>query len=272
MKEGFGRSRLINIIGGLFWRSTKCLFNLTTGRTASVTMIKLLNLSPAVDAFHEPKPRLREASKAAYADIREQPEKYASLFSAARRGPIGITGLKGRIYVEHTVMASLSPLIANELPEARFMHMHRHPAGVIRSGIHRGWYQGHSWDRYRVEPLPDDPVREQWDTEWDPFAKICWNWHFVNDYILRFRETIANERTLPVRFESFVDVETGDYARPFEFLGLEPPSIDLAREVLGVRHNAQIEGDFPSYEQWSDEQRRILYRIAGETMQRLGYE
>lgn len=268
----WGKHLLMKMIGDLFWRSTRCLFNLSTGRTGTLTMVKLLNLSPEINAFHEPRPVLGEVSKAAYNDIWVQPDKYKPLFVAARRSPIGITGLKGKIYAEHTLMIYLSPMIANELPKAKFMHMYRHPKDVVRSGMRRGWFRGHPWDKYRLEPLQGDTLRGKWDTEWDPFAKICWFWNSVNSFILELQERFGSRRMLSMKFEDFIDIETGAYARPFEFLDVEPPPIDEARKILCVKHNVQTVGDFPQYEYWSEQQRDTFYRITGKTMQQLGYE
>ena len=43
------------------------------------------------------------------------------------------------------------------------------------------------------------------------------------------------------------------------------------RTALGVRHNAQQEGTFPKFDEFTLDQTGILERIAGSTMQQLGY-
>jgi hypothetical protein len=48
------------------------------------------------------------------------------------------------------------------MPNVKFVHLFRHPGEVVRSGMRRGWYNGHPSDRYRIEPGQHDPMRRLW--------------------------------------------------------------------------------------------------------------
>ena len=48
------------------WRNNQCVFVLSTGRTGTMQLTALLNLSPQILAFHEPTPVLLKAGADAY--------------------------------------------------------------------------------------------------------------------------------------------------------------------------------------------------------------
>jgi hypothetical protein len=155
------------------WQTTACLFILSTGRTGSSTLVHLLNLSPKVAAFHEPKPILLPFYRSAYAEAHRNPSRYRRLFARARRRLIGRAGRNDTIYAEATLLKFFAPVVAQMLPNAKFLHIHRHPAEVVRSGMRRRWFRDNGLDRYRLVPLPDDPAYPQWD-RWNAFRKVCW--------------------------------------------------------------------------------------------------
>lgn len=252
------------------WQSTPCLFVLSTGRTGSSTLIHLLNLSPRICGFHEPKPILLHVHRSAFAEAHLAPDRYRKLFARARRRLIGGAGRRNRIYAEATILKFLAPVMARMLPESRFLHLHRHPGEVVRSGMRRGWFQNHGLDPYRIEPLPGDPAHEHWD-RWDAFAKVCWTWHVENDYFLQLTDAIGTDRVLSLAFHQWTDHGTGAYRRIFEFAGVEPPDAASVADVLRIRHNMQPDGDFPSYDRWPDDRRQTLLDVAGSTMSKLGY-
>lgn len=261
---------------GRYWKSTKCLFLLHTGRVGSVTAIKLLDLSPHVYALHEPSLLESLTPKYACTDPEEYAARYgavfAKTFAKARQGTIGMVGGSHRAYAESFWTAYFGLEVAKLLPLSRFVHLHRHPGEYVRSGMRRGWYVDHAWDVRRLEPSPSDPVYKLWHTEWDAFRKIAWLWQTMNAYFLKMRESVPEDRFAVMRSEDFYRFGTGAYRRLFDLLDVPPPPEDEARTLLSVRHNAQTKGDFPPYEEWTSEQRQILRDIAGPMMERLGYE
>lgn len=252
------------------WRSAKCLFVLSTGRTGSSTLIRLLNLSPKVTALHEPKPNLVREYRRAYSGVVLHPDRYRRLFERARRRLISRVCPDGGVYAEATLLKFFAPVIAQMLPNARFLHLHRHPGEIIRSAMRRRWFQDNPLDRYRIVPEPGDPDHQRW-TQWDAFSKSCWTWHAENEYFLRLAQNVGADRVLKLPFDEWTDQSTGAYERVFGFIDVDPPDRDLAQAVLGVKHNEQTSGSFPTYEQWSPAQRQTLSEIAGATMARLGY-
>ena len=253
------------------WRKARCTFILSTGRVGTKTIINLANLAEQVEADHEPLPRRRTLARQAYHDIHQRSDFYRRHFIDARADRLAWARLRGRVYVEATNMISFAPMIAREMPRARFIHLHRHPGDVVRSGMRRGWFGPHPWDRYRIEPVGNDPAHAQW-ASWDAFHKICWVWQAVNRFLLDFTDSVTADRVLTLGFNDMVNPTSDVQERLFSFIGVRRPADEAIRQVLSVRDNAQEHGDFPKYHAWSDQQRLILRDIAGPVMERLGYD
>lgn len=252
------------------WRSARCLFVLSTGRTGSSTLIRLLNLSPKVTALHEPKPNLVRQYRRAYSGVMKRPDRYRRLFERARRRLISRACPNGEVYAEATLLKFFAPVIAEMLPNAKFLHLHRHPGEIIRSAMRRRWFQDNPLDRYRIVPEPVDWAHQRWP-QWDAFSKSCWTWHAENEYFLRLAQNIGPDRVLQLPFDEWSDQSTGTYERVFAFIDVDPPDRGSAQAVLNVKHNEQTSGSFPTYEQWSPAQKQTLVEIAGHTMNQLGY-
>ena len=164
-----------------------------------------------------------------------------------------------------------APVISDLLKNAKFVYLYRHPGSVVRSGMRRGWYDGHPADRYRITPPEDSDAARHW-ANWSRFSKICWYWAAYNEFALEFIEHLNPSRVLAIRSEELFDADTGKWSDIFDFLEVQAPNRVEVEQTLGARHNEQVKGDFPRYEQWSSEQHEILERVAGLTMAKLGLE
>ncbi|MEX2119547.1 MAG: sulfotransferase [Pirellulales bacterium] len=266
-----GKRALRRTLGAANWQHARCLFVLSTGRVGTVTLMHLLRLSNQVRAWHEPEPQLIAEAKAAHAGLAKDRVAFQRIFRDAKAVEIGIAVVRKRIYAETSNrLTFFAPAIAEALPGARFLHLYRHPAEVVRSGMRRGWYLNNEFDVHRIEPLPDDEAYDRW-SGWDAFSKNCWNWQAVNRFALDFQESIEPRRFLAISSEELIQSSRGSYARIFDFLSIPAPSRERAESVLSQRYNLQKEGDFPRYCDWDERQRAILEQIAGPVAQRLGY-
>jgi hypothetical protein len=254
-----------------FWKNSKSLFILSSGRTGSLSTVKLLNLSPQIEAYHEPFPRLRRESKSAYYEHYQNLKRYQQLFIEARGLKITYSNVRNKIYAEATYMIYLTELIAELLPNSKFLHLYRHPAAFVRSGMRRGWYRPHLFDEYRLEPSMNDPIRKHWDS-WPRFSKILWVWQAVNEYILKLKERIDRRRFLSVKHEDLVLADTEKYKELFAFLGVPCPLHKDVCSLLSVKHNAQSKGEFHRFKEWTCEEKFAFKEIAGNTMEKLGYK
>lgn len=262
--------RLKSLIGRIGWRDATCLFVLSTGRTGTTSLERLLNLSTEIAAFHEPRPFNNTCTNEALHHLDADPQRFARFFTKHRAGLIGSVRRQGLVYAETNNMVFLAPVISRLLPRARFIHLHRHPAEYVRSGMRRQWYAGHSWDLIRLHPAEDDPINEQW-AHWGPFEKICWFWATANDRFLDMISAMPAERAETIAFADLFSGSTDVYRRLFEIIDIAPPPPFQAMQLLARPANSQQSGDFPLFEDWTTEQRQTLWDIAGPTMERLGY-
>jgi hypothetical protein len=267
-----GKEFLAALIGPRFWRDTRCLFVLSTGRVGTVSLTSLLGCSRGITAFHEAPPALLEESKAAYTGIWEHPKKYEQIFRNAKARSLGTARLKGRVYADTSNrLTFFAPVIARLLPNSCFIHLHRHPADVVRSGMSRRWYRDHSWDVYRIEPAPDNVWAERWH-KYDAFAKNCWLWAAVNEFALIFRRSLPDDRFLTVKYEELFRPFSEIYRCIFDFIGVKAPPSEQAKAILETKRNVQKVQSFPRYDEWNSDQVRVLNEIAGPTASRLGYD
>jgi hypothetical protein len=266
-----GRQFVRQVVARPRWRTARCLFVPSTGRTGSRTLTSLLGLSPRIRAFHEPAPQLLAESRQAFCDVADDPDQFAKIFADAKSTDIGIARLRRQLYAETSNrLTFFAPVIAELLPNSLFIHLHRHPADVVRSGMRRGWYRDHPWDAYRIAPEPCEPAYPEWNN-WDAFAKTCWYWSATNEFIFAFRDQLPPERFLSVAFDEFMSMETGTWRRIFDFLDVPPPAKDDVAEIYSRRENGQHEGEFPHVSRWTERQKDTLLHIAGATMSKLGY-
>ncbi len=176
-----------------------------------------------------------------------------------------------RCYVEATWLKFFAPVIAQQMPRARFIHIHRHPGGVIRSAMRRGWYDGHAYDYTRPVPAPTDPARGSW-RKWTAFQRNCWMWTATNQRFCEFGDSLGPRRYCRLSFESLFGGTTEAIDHLFNFIGVEPPDPSDTLNLTQVPRNAQTASEFPRYEQWTYAMRSALDQIAGPMMHRLGYE
>lgn len=253
------------------WRHARSLFVLSCGRTGTDTLAHVLATSPAVWALHEPEPQLMAERKEARTRVYDEPTKFNKIFIASRAHSLVAARMRSRIYAETSArLTFFAPVIADLLPNAKFVFLHRHPGEIVRSGMRRGWYVAHQADKHRIAPVRGETGFDEWEN-WNPFEKVCWYWNAYHRFILDFVKELPSERWLELRSTDFFDPSTGAAEAVLRFLDVSPPE-DRIRAELSVRHNAQGAGDFPHHSDWSRPQKEALLKVAGHTMGELGYE
>ena len=106
------------------WEGYDCVFVLSTGRTGTQTLAELLNLSPRLDAHHEPAPRLVKASFRAFLKAGQDDwiEKWRFNVLSARDDFVLQSNNDGKIYVETANRLShFAPAIRGVFPESKFI-------------------------------------------------------------------------------------------------------------------------------------------------------
>lgn len=272
LSSNYFMREISRFLTGAKWRNTDCVFVLSTGRTGTATLAELLDLSPEIEAYHEPPPNMIKERQSAFHEVASNPDKYVRIFVRARSGLIAQASLRNKMYAETSArLTFFAPVISQTCPNAKFIHLVRHPGAVVRSGMRRGWYDKNSrLNRYRIYPAHEDPFFAEWEMS-SAFEKICWYWNAYNTFALRFRTTIPAERSLLLKAEDLFEGGMKTMRGLFDFLQVECPSQNYIEKILGEKMNRQVKGHFPAFGEWEESKYKRLHAIAGDTMAELGY-
>ena len=106
------------------------------------------------------------------------------------------------------------------------------------------------------------------------FEKVCWAWVRLNEYALRTVDSNPDARAF--RFEDiFLSDERYDHLSELLNFVTELPNVHAINlETLEgwLEHRIhESSGDFPTWENWSSEQKQLFEDICGPLMKHLGY-
>jgi hypothetical protein len=252
------------------WSGARPVFVLSTGRTGTKLFSDILEQTGEADVHHAPRPELVRVSKRAWEEIGSNPELFEEVVKTAREELIVEALRYGHTFVEtNNRITFLAPAVATVFPESAFIHVVRHPADFVRSGIRRGWYEGsHAHDVGRIRPI-SGPLAESFDSL-DQIAKIGWLWNETNQFIENFLATIHDGRILRTTSEKLFS-DPAEVEQLLRFCCVQPPSRASIAARLARPVNAQSSGSFPKFSEWSEEQRSLL-RNACPLAAKYGYE
>ena len=171
------------------------VFVLSTGRVGTMLLTRLFELEKGLHIEHEALPEMLYTGKLAYANP-SNIEFTKGAFMAGRYEAIRDCQLQNLRYVEtNNRLTFFAPAMAALFPNAKFIHLLRHPDSFVSSGIQRNWYTGKTiTDEGRIAPAKDSGIERQQD-------KIAWLWNATNAFIDDFKEGAGKDRTLTVRSE-----------------------------------------------------------------------
>jgi hypothetical protein len=158
-------------------------------------LTRLFELEKGLHIEHEALPEMLYTGKLAYADPNNI-EFTKGAFMAGRYEAIRDCQLQNLRYVEtNNRLTFFAPAMAALFPNAKFIHLLRHPDSFVSSGIQRNWYTGKTiTDEGRITPAKDLGIERQQD-------KIAWLWNATNAFIDNFKTGAGKDRTLTVRSE-----------------------------------------------------------------------
>jgi Sulfotransferase domain len=168
-------------------------FILSTGRSGTTTISKLLSSSCNSICLHEPEPALiLESSQYRYNEIRGR--KIRNILLKTRKNIN-----KEKIYGESNQCLSLIiPVLKDTFPNAKYIWLIRNGMDVVASTMQKQWYTGHSENNNKYENCT--PIEKLWidgriradkcgrmeKEKWNSisrFEKCCWYWSYVNEII-----------------------------------------------------------------------------------------
>jgi hypothetical protein len=256
------------------WADHPCVFVLSTGRTGTETLTKLLALSPGVHAEHEAVPQLVKASFDAYMETgsTDWAPTWQRVALAARDDLVLNATRAGKVYFESNYrLTYLAPALAAAFPASRFLFLHRDPYAVVRSGMRRGYYRHpfEAWNFARIRPRPSAPDHGRWD-RFSQLEKNAWRWAHTNAFAADVFEQLPASR----RFElPSADLFGGGRAvqeRLFSFCGVDCPPARETASVVDRKFNAQDHYHGDQFE-WTDDTRALVRPLIEHVADRLGY-
>lgn len=244
------------------------VFFLSTGRCGTRWFSDLLAKKKELALFHSPVPSLAIQSRLAW----ELTNRYAfnmpgevhdllgELFFTGREQHLRYTAKTKKRYIEtNNYITFFAPVLSSIFPDAKFVHLVRHPGGFIRSGLDRSYFtSGEADDIKRIQPLSVDT-----NTYWQglsPYGKVAWLWNETNQFIDRFRQTLPNDRSMVFPFDLS---ETGGIQKILDFISVEIPEKRI-KSMLSVKKNVQKKRSYPPFDQWKDEHKEEVKAICSK--------
>ena len=251
------------------------VFFLSTGRCGTNWFTMLLSRDKSVKAFHEPRPNFGVQGRVAYEiysarDFQVSPHEeqlLQEIFLTGREQHLRYSYKTQRRLVEtNNQVTFLAPAIYQLLPEAKFVHLNRHPGEFVRSALRRKFYNNTD-DIKRIVPLANDPHYKSWDG-FSVLEKNSWLWMATNHFIEQFKSSIP---TTNWYYFDFNKLETDSILDLCTFLdvSIEEKSI---RKMLSKPVNVQKTGSLDGYDDWTIEDKDRLRKICGEMAIKYNYQ
>tara|TARA_R110002096_G_scaffold74101_1_gene175604 strand:+ start:152678 stop:153574 length:897 start_codon:yes stop_codon:yes gene_type:complete len=252
------------------------VFFLSSGRCGTAWLSQVLESKSNLKVYHHPEPVMRSQGKLAYEmnlniEDRSESEKklMKELFLAGREELLLNCARANRrpIFTD-----SRSSFFAQQMleifPNAKFVHIHRHPGEFVRSGIRRSWYKAEQQSELnRIEPLPNSPYYEDWK-RFSDIEKISWLWLETNTFIEEFSNTLNPNNFFEISFNFWSPSKIEEM---MTFLNIDLKEAEIS-SWMGKRINAQSESPFPKYQDWPKEDQQSLKNICSELAAKYNYQ
>lgn len=172
-----------------FYASYQPVFVLNTGRSGSAFVNNLLQNIPDIQSYHEAPPNMFLQSNFAYQN-QDKKEVLQKMFEVARTELILEATIKYKIYVEsNQCLVFFVYQIKKLFPEAKFIHLTRHPGNFVTSAIKKGWHKNDSvWEHGRVK-MEDD---KKWKNL-SQIERLGWVWRETHNYIENFKSVFPKD-------------------------------------------------------------------------------
>lgn len=252
------------------------VFFLSTGRCGTKWFSSLLEKSKDVVVLHDPVPNLGVQGTVVYDILKTthwklseiQNRLIGEIFWAAREQYIRYSYKSSKRLIEtNNSITFFADVVAELFSEAKFVHIYRHPGEFVRSAIRRGYFSvNNPEDIKRIKTSNEENLGIGWETM-SGLQKSAWLWKETNLFIEKFKTRIAEDRIFVLNFN---EMDQGKLTELLDYLNidLQPKTIN---KHLKRKENIQQSGNFPIYNDWSEEQKDQLRTICGELAGKYGY-
>jgi hypothetical protein len=248
---------------------------LSTGRCGTKWIDTVLSEDNSIVSIHHPNPVMRSQAKLAYnfdfdGATENEKELLKELFLAGREDIILQTQKVGKeLIITDSRITFFAEVIHAIFPKAKFVHLHRHPGEVVRSGLRRKWYASENQSELnRIEPKKSDKLAEKWTTL-DLIEKNAWLWNETNEWIMSFLNKIPEDQKFTISFNNWNDESLSQL---FSFCGANKINKSQINKRLNKKINSQTSVDISKYKDWSEEDKLKVKKYCSHTSELLGYK
>lgn len=248
----------------------KPIFFLSTGRCGTKWFSDLLAENNSLMVLHSPDPTLATQSKLVFDLLSNgisanENELVKEIFFSGRELYLRYAAKTERRYIEtNNYITFFAPVLAEIFPDAKFVHVYRHPGAFVRSGIRRKYYTENNTDDIK-RPIPEEGFRN-WNTA-SRVEKVSWLWNETNLYVEEFKKE-NRDRVFDFNFDELSEVKVKEL---LDFLLLDSSKLNLEK-ALNHKSNSQKSGSFPKYIDWSTEQKNQLKGICNPLAEQYNYD
>ncbi len=264
-------------VQGLSEYGGQLVFILSTGRSGSKAIAKLLDQHDDAECYHDTFTHLNTWScdfmykKSGKEEIQK---KLHSLYNSTSLGSRKVYGQSDQ------KLAPLVPILSEMFPEAKFIWLIRDPYDFVNSAYARGWFDNSEFGyeknkneflNKRVTPSEFDAehrcngaklgvfTEEEWKSM-TAFERVCWYWSYWNSLIERNLNHISSKNSMVIKLEELENSKR----EVFEFIGLEANNVKA--EKLNSAYYKK-----PDISQWTEEMKILFKKHCGSKMKEWGY-
>ena len=206
------------------------VFVLSTGRSGTMWLTRLLELAPNFKVHHEPLPELGFAAPIAHSNPTNI-EHLKGIFLGGRYELIREAYLLNKHYIEtNNRVTFLAPAIYQLFPNAKFIHLIRSPHKFVASGMSRGWY---TKNVIHDDSRPVPPAELKLSQE----QKILWLWNQTNQFIEQFSSSLPAKQFVTVKSEDIFSNSKLAAQLMFDFCGAQGSAGKAWKRQFGKRIN-----------------------------------
>lgn len=248
------------------------VFFLSTGRCGTKWFSNLLTHHKELFVLHNPVPSLAIQSKLAYEIFKTGNLKNSHLdllqeiFLTGREQHLRYSFKTNKRYIEtNNYITFFAPLLIKLFPDAKFVHLYRHPGEFVRSAIRRNYYTKNNPENLkRIVPL-DGQQKEQWE-QFSQIEKTAWLWNETNLFIEQFKEK-KPEKVFDFNFN---ELTTDHVIKLLQFLEIQI-NHGIISKSLNKKTNVQKKGNFKKYSNWEKTKKQELINICNELAAKYNY-
>lgn len=278
-KKKHGFSHIHHVDTGFlefFFQTYAPIFVLNTGRSGSSLLHKVFRSFDSIKAYHEAPPNLFLQSNYAYHN-QYQELVLQKMFETARIELMLEAAVNNKRYLEtNQCMVFFCRQILLLFPQAKFIHVVRHPGDFVRSAITKGWHKNDSvWEMGRI--------RMENENDWKKLSqiqKLGWVWYHTNEFIEAFANDFP-ENNMLVRLEDLVS-HRKSFNNVLKFLGEKKVGTNRYKELFSKKVNKVIvhqnepenmfkNPNYPKYADWPENDQEQLKTFVNTLAEKYSY-